>query len=143
MSARPNTVLAVVAGLVVTLAVVAAVVSGARERPELDPTTPEGTVQLFLTAIFDGDQDAAADHLDPGLGCEPPFEAYLPPGARIDVVSTSTEGDEARVVVDVVERTGGLVPDEWTHRQAYDLTADGDGWLLTGDPWPVFCEKGW
>lgn len=143
MSARPNVVLAVVAGLVVTLAVVAAVVSGAREHPELDPTTPEGAVQIFLTAVFDGDEDAAAGHLDPDLGCEPPFDVYLPTGARIDVVSTSTEGDEAHVVVDVVERTGGLVPDEWTHRQAYDLTADGDGWLLTGAPWPVSCEKGW
>lgn len=144
MNARPNVVLAVVAGLVVALAIVAAVVSGVREQPGLDPATPEGTVQLFLSAIFDGDQDAAAGYLDADLGCEPPFDAYLPAGARLEVVRSTTDGGEAEVVVDVVERSGGLVPDEWTHRESYELVADGEGWLLTADPWPLSsCGKGW
>jgi hypothetical protein len=144
MSVRPNVVLAVVAGLVVALGIVAAVVSGSREPQRLDPATPEGTVQLFLTALFDGDEEAAADHLAPDLGCEPPFDAYLPDGARLEVVSSTTEGGEAEVVVDVVERSGGLLADEWSHRASYELVADDEGWLISGQAWPVYsCEKGW
>lgn len=145
MAARPNVVLAVVAGLVVALAIVAALVSGAREPADLDPATPEGTVQLFVTAVFDGDEDAAAAYLSPDLRCEPPFpDLYLPQGARLEVIRTERDGASAAVVVDVIERSGGLVPQEWTHRERYELIADGESWLVTGDPWPVYsCAREW
>ena len=55
----PNAVLGVVAALVVVLAVVTALLTTQRERPELDPGTPEGTVQIFILAFVEGDDDQA------------------------------------------------------------------------------------
>lgn len=140
MTARPNLVLLVVAGLVLVLLVVAELAANTRNAPELDRATPEGTVQLFLRAVFEGDDEEVVALLDPALGCSAPLEIYVGDAARVGVVSVAVRGDTATVVVEITEQSGVGVLDSWTHRESYRLTRDGD-WLITGDPWPVFsCE---
>lgn len=141
MNARPNLVLGVVAGLVVVLAVVAGVLSVTRRQPPPDPATPEGTVQLFVLAVIDGDDAAAVARLDPALGCTAPLrEVYRPARVSLTVVSTRTTGGQATVVLDVSEAEGGIFASS-SHREVYELQARDPGWIITGHPWPVYACK--
>lgn len=137
MRSRPAIVLAIVAALVVLLAVAAAVVSRGRERPTLDPATPDGVVQLYATALFDNDVEGALEYLDPDLGCADPLpEVYLPDAARLSVTDTATNGDTATVELRVEE--GGGWDSMWSHDQNFSLRRDEGTWLITGEPWPIY-----
>ncbi len=140
MRARPTTVLAIVAVLVVVLAVVAAFVSRGRERPTLDATTPEGVVQLYVSALFDDDVATAVEYLDPKLGCEDPLpEVYISDTSRIAVVKTTTTKDTAKVALQIEEGSG--LDGNWSHREDFTLRRDSGTWLITGEPWPIYqCE---
>ena len=139
MRSRQDIVLLVVAALVVVLAVIAAV-AGGRGAPAPDPSTPEGVVQQYVTAVVEADQAAMAALLDPALGCEPPFYyGSATASASLAVVSTRIDGDRATVVVEITEGGGGPLPGgRYTHRESFDLVASGDSWLVTGMPWPVY-----
>lgn len=140
MRSRPAAVLGFVAALVVVLAVVAAVISATRDRPELDPATPEGVVQLYVTALYDDDVAGAVEYLDPALGCSERLpEVYLPETARVAVGPVTRTGERATVDLRIEE---GAALSSWTHRETFTLRRDGETWLITGDPWPIWqCEK--
>ncbi|MHA6513240.1 hypothetical protein [Tessaracoccus sp. G1721] len=141
MNTRPNVVLAVVAGLVVLLAIVAGVMATNREPPEMDPGTPDGTAQLLALAVIDGDDEEAVSYLDPALGCTVPLpEVYRPTRMSMSVVDTKVDGDRATVVLNVTESSGGLFS-SYDHREVIELKADGDGWMATGHPWPIYSCK--
>ena len=141
MRNRPNLILAVVAGLVVLLAVVAWFVAAKREPPRLDPTTPEGTVQTYILALVDGDDEAAVVHLDPDLGCKAPLPGtYLMRPVSLTLVSSRTTGQDAVVVFDVTEY-GDSPFDSWSHRESFELTRSGSDWLISGNPWPIYGCK--
>lgn len=140
MRARPNVVLAVVAAVVVVLAVIAGVLSSTRPRPTFDPTTPEGTVQQFVLAVLDADDEQAVALLDPELGCTAPLEHISRPDrVSLSVVSSRPTGDTAAVVLEVSERSGMF--ETWTHRETYQLKARDGGWMISGTPWPVYGCK--
>ena len=96
MSARPNAVLAAITGLVVVLAVVAGVLTTRREPPTLDASTPEGTVQLFVLAFIEGEDEAAVAFLDPDLGCTAPCAMSTVRPVSLALVSTKTSGRAPR-----------------------------------------------
>lgn len=144
MKARPNLVLAVVVGVVAVLVVVAAVVAATRTPPTADPATPQGTVQLFVTAVLDGDDRAAVALLDPKLGCTVPLPQRGLSGTRVTfaIAGTRDFGDTASVDIDVTEYRSGGPFEANSHRESYQLFTDDGRWLITGEPWPVYiCEK--
>lgn len=143
MKERPNLVLAVVVGAIAVLVVAAAVLSGVRTPPVADPATPEGTVQLFVTAVLEGDDDAAVALLDPALGCRAPLPERGLSGVRATfaIAGTRTAGQTATVEIDVTEYRDGPFESS-SHRESYRLVAADGRWLITGEPWPVYvCEK--
>jgi len=123
------------------LAVVALVAAGVlREAPELDPTTPEGTVQVYLQAVFDGDQEAAA------ALTEGECDANLGPGSQVDGVSASlesVEGDEnqATVIVNMSQPSsdpfGGL--SEW--QEWFSLLNHDGTWMIQQPVWPYYAGE--
>ena len=130
----PGWVLPVV-GAVVVVALVAAGLL--RDAPELDPLTPEGTVQAYLQAVFAGDQEAAAEftegECDPNLG----------PGSSVEGVSASLESVEfdesqATVVVTLSQPStdpfGGL--SEWPER--FNLLYHDGTWMIQQPVWPYY-----
>ncbi|HSO68917.1 MAG TPA: hypothetical protein VLQ67_04695 [Arachnia sp.] len=141
MNTRPNVVLAVVIATVALLAVMAGVFTATREQPDLDPSTPDGVVQLYALALIRGDDDEAVSYLDPSLGCSAPLPGVQRPlRAGLTVADTRIDGDKAIVVADITESQGGLL-DTWEHREQFELrTKDGE-WMLTGHPWPVYGCK--
>ncbi|GAA5162208.1 hypothetical protein [Ornithinimicrobium tianjinense] len=144
MSGRAGKVLAVVVGVLVLLAVVAGVISATRERPELPAGSPEATVQDYVTLIYDDDLEGAAELLDPDGSCtvEDLDLAFVDQAARVVLRDTSVDGDRATVRVGLVHPSGSPLGDEFTQDETFRLVRSPDGWVITGDPWPVYgCGK--
>lgn len=130
----------VIGGLVIVLAVVALI----REPVELDPTSPEGTVQGYLQAISDDDYNTAFEALDPESfeGCtaasiqrarwHDTFTASLPEA------TDPPEGDNAFVEVTMHFGQGGVFGGGWDSDEVFILISRDDVWWITDDPWPYF-----
>lgn len=146
MPMHPNRILSIVVGAVVLLGVAAAVVAATRPAPQIDVTTPQGVVQAYLQDVFEGNEEAAIDWIDPTTGCNA-FDlarAFGSRSARVVLVDTTVTGSTARVEVRMTYSGGGpFDASEYSEEQQFELREKGAGWLITGQPWPMFyCEGG-
>jgi hypothetical protein len=141
VTGRPNRILSFVVLVVAVIGVVAGVLMATRDVPTYDRRTPEGVVQAYLTAVIDGDHDAAVAFLAEESSCtvDDLDRASVPEGVRIVLRDTRVDGDAAQVEVDVALPSGGpLGGSETTERHTFRLRqADGD-WRITGRPWPMY-----
>jgi hypothetical protein len=146
MAFSPNRVLFGVVGGVIVVAAVAVLVAALRPAPEYDPASPEGTVQAYLQSLLEGDEEQALAYLDPETGCNVSEvrSAWVPSAVRVVLVSTDTAQDEAKVEVRIIEssRSGPFDSYEFSREEEFSLRRDGDGWLITGEPWPLFFCRG-
>lgn len=145
MPVRANAVLAAAVGGIAVLAVVAGVVAATREPAELDPGSPEGVVQEYLSAIAREDITAAAELLVDDSSCDVSDLAatYLPPGMRATLLDTDVDGGSAVVRVEITESfdDGPFAADGYSHVERLLLEREGSSWRLTGSPWPIYgCE---
>lgn len=135
-------VLAIAVGVLVLLAVVAGVLSATRQGPQLPEGSAEATVQAYLRAVAEGDEEAAAALLDPQGRCtEEDLRMYGGPGptGRIVLRDVEVDGDEAEVQVEVVYgEEGPFGGGEWSEDIRFDLRRDGEAWVITGEPWPMY-----
>ncbi|AXH95398.1 hypothetical protein DV701_03990 [Ornithinimicrobium avium] len=137
---RAGTVLAVAVAVLVVLAVVAGVLAATRPGPDLPPGSPEATVQDYLSLVHDGDLEAAAELLDPAGACtvEDLHQGYGDPGARMVLRDSRVEGDRASVRIAFVYTDGPFGADGWESDERFQLVRDGDRWVITGEPWPMY-----
>ena len=121
------------------LAVVALVAAGLlRETPELDPTTPEGTVQAYLEAVFAGDEEAASQYTegecDPNLGPGSPTQ-----GVSASLVSVEGDDQQTTVIVQLSQTSNdpfiGL--SEW--QEWFNLVNREGVWLIQEPVWPYYA----
>ena len=121
------------------LAVIALVAAGLlRETPELDPTTPEGTVQAYLEAVFAGDEEAASQYTegecDPNLGPGSPTQ-----GVSASLVSVEGDDQQTTVIVQLSQTSNdpfiGL--SEW--QEWFNLVNRDDVWLIQEPVWPYYA----
>lgn len=154
MNTPPDTRPASRAPLYIALAVVVAVVAASLlvvftrgGSAPLDPSTPEGVVQLYAQAVIDGDTDAAEQYLHPDLAedCERFGEVY-PGDLRVTLRSTAERGESATVTV-VVAQSGGsglFGPSEYQSNERFSLKRSGTDWRITDAPWTFdICERSW
>lgn len=153
-------------GLTVVALVIVALV---REPVQLDPSTPEGTVQEYLQAISDEDYNKAFELLDPE-GFEGCTTSDLARSAPRDSFTATMgfSGDAERgferfgpvdedgrppsrelVSVDVTLRfdTGDVFSGSWDQYETFFLISENGSWWITDDPnpWPYFtwdCQRG-
>jgi hypothetical protein len=146
VTSRPNRILAIVVGVIAVIGVVAGVLSATRQVPHYDRGTPEGVVQDYLTAVIDGDHQDAVELLAEDSSCtvEDLDRAYVPDDVRVVLRDTEVDGATAQVKVDVVMASGGpLESSEFAEAHTFRLTKVGGGWLIAGEPWPMYeCDKG-
>ena len=92
---RPNWILGVVVGAVITLAAVVVWLSLTRSTTTLAAGSPERTVQAYLQALTRHDLVQAARLLDPSSGCGVTDleEIGLPDGLRVTLVSSGVKSD--------------------------------------------------
>lgn len=136
-----------------TVVIVLAVVALNREPAQLDPNTPEGTVQAYLQAIGDSDFDAAFDLLDPeyyegcdaadlasNMGRSEPFTAVL----DLEGIEELTD-EKTFVPVRMQFGTSGPFGSGWTSWESFVVTDYTGSWLITEEAWPYFgwdCREG-
>ena len=116
-----------------------------REPAQLDPNTPEGTVQVYLQALSDGDYEGAFAVLDPEFyeGCDAgSLATYRQEGftARIEDRERPTDTDETFVGVTMTFGDGGAFGSQWTNYQSFSVVRHDGSWWITGeDVWPYFA----
>ena len=127
--------------LIVALVAVALV----REPVELDPNTSEGTVQVYLQALSDGDYASAFAVLDPDFyegGDYSSLAIYSQDHftARIEDGGNPVDGDTAFVGVSMTFGDGGPLDSQWTLNQPFTLVKHDGSWWITGENvWPYFA----
>ena len=139
------------AGGAVLFVIALVVVALARDPIQLDPSTPEGTVQVYVQAIADKDYDTAYELLHPEAreGCLPADLAFF---GRDDIFTmtlgeTSVSSGKAFVEVTINQgpSPGPFDPGRGGYEQLFTLEKSDDQWLITDEPWPYFtwrCEEG-
>lgn len=144
---RPDRTLPIILGIIGVLVVVAALVVFTRGTPaQLDPATPQGTVQQYVTAVLDGDQKAAAELLSPTWleECDP--LSYGPDSTqrRVSLISTDENDTSATVRVTVSYGPGGdPFGSEYEYEDSFRLDKSGDSWLIATVPWEfAVCPAG-
>jgi hypothetical protein len=140
MSTRQDRVLGTVVGGIVAVAVAGALFASTRPTPTWSSTTPEGTVQAYLSAVLDGDMEKAAGYLSPESTCDVHDldTVGVVHTARADLVGTTIEGERARVDVDLALTSDGPFDTLPTENHTFRLTRSGERWLLVGQPWPLY-----
>ncbi|HKY46758.1 MAG TPA: hypothetical protein VJQ79_02130 [Acidimicrobiia bacterium] len=138
--------LALVVGVVLVLAVaVAAIVTSLRPSPQLDPATPEGTVQAFFQAVEADDWNGVLSLLSSQLreDCEASELAQFRDDVDRAVISdVDAAGSETIVEVRVTR----VVIDDPLNPYSYDDTfhfvlAQEDGRPVVVElPWQFYCE---
>jgi hypothetical protein len=139
---RPAWLLPTGIGLLVLVLVVVALL---REPVQLDPGTPDGTVQEYLQAISDDDFETAFELLHPDEfdGCVPsdiqrhlgdqPFTASLESD-----VEPMDDRDLTIVNVRIRFGTEGPFGSGWETFESFELVSEDGMWWITGEPWPHF-----
>ena len=138
--ATSNRILALIVILALVLSAVSALVSSLRDDVEFSVGTPEGVVQLYLTAIIEGKNDQAASYFASSSNCDASDldRAYVSETLRVNLVSTSIEGDSAYVKIDANTGASGPFEDGYTESHTYRLTQESGKWLIEGIPWPLW-----
>jgi hypothetical protein len=123
-----------------------------REPVELDPNTPEGTVQNYLQAVSDGDYKGAFNLIDPSSteGCSPADLAAGAPSepfaATLGDVTTEDNWASVRVSIrEGVREPGPFGPGVGGYTEFFELGNETGQWMITGHAWPYFefrCDTG-
>lgn len=119
-----------------------------RDPVLLNPQTPEGTVQVYVQAVLDGEWTEARSHLAGDLEAECTAldfrRSWVPDSLTVTLDDVRVDGDEAEVVVRL--RTVAQ-PDpfggQYETTETFDLTRENATWQLIGQPWPVYDCRGW
>lgn len=138
--ATSNRILALIVIAALVLSTVSALVSALREDVKLSANTPEGVVQLYLTAIISGKNDQAASYFASDSTCDAADidRAYVSDTLRVNLVSTSIDGSSAYVKIDANTGASGPFDDGYTESHTYRLTQESGKWLIEGIPWPLW-----
>jgi hypothetical protein len=136
---RANRVLGLVVAAISIVALIA-VLAVKDTTPQLDATTPEGTVQQYLQSITARDFDTALTYLATDTKCKiADFDqAYIQESIRVSLTDSSITGDSASVKVNIENSSGDPFGSSYSESQAFRLTQSDNGWKIAGIPWPTY-----
>ncbi len=145
---RPDRTLPIILSVIAALVVIAVVVVFTRGAPEqLDPSTPQGTVQQYVTAVIDGDKSAAAEHLSPTWldDCDPLNYGQETAQLRVSLISTTESDASATVEVNISYGPGNgpFGVSDYDYDDSFRLEKTGSDWQITVAPWEfAVCPTG-
>jgi hypothetical protein len=137
---HPRRVLAVLVVMTILLAAVAAFLSSTGENTKYSPSTPEGVVQLYLTAVIEGKNDKAVNYLSASSECTASDldRSWKPESVRVNLGSTDFDGDTVYVDTLVDISSGGPFDDYYTEKHSFRLVKESGNWRIQGIPWPMY-----
>lgn len=137
-----------------------------RGTAQLDPDTPEGTVQEYLMALSeerwddalavihpdirgDCEADVLARYVEPGFSAQlgtvdgssfpaNPIEEQFGRAGASSLAGTTTFTDTTQVDVTISHPEQGGLGSGWTEQTQFQLVDEDDFWWIVGDPWPYF-----
>lgn len=135
-----NRILAIVVVVALILIALSTVLTATREAKVYSPNSPEGVVQLYLKAVIDGKNDQAATYFATGSECDASDidRAYISETIRVNLVSTTLEGESAYVKIDANIGSSGPFDDGYTESHTYRLKKESGSWRIEGIPWPLW-----
>ena len=139
----PNKILLLVFGTVIVLTLIVVIISSRKGIEKWEPTTPQGVVQAYLTALINGDTDKAFVHLDPESKCDLQDldRSYIAERIRISLSKSQIVGDRASITVTAEVPTGDPFSNFMTESHTLRLAQTEGNWKLIGVPWPMYdCE---
>lgn len=136
---RANRVLGLVVAAISIVALIA-VLAVKETTPELDVSTPEGTVQQYLQSVTERDFDSAITYLAIGTKCklEDFDQAYIQDSIRISLSDASVTGNSASVKVSIENSSGDPFGGSYSESQTFRLAKSDSGWKISGIPWPTY-----
>jgi hypothetical protein len=140
MSKTHNRILLLIIMLVAAAAVLVVVITSSQQRTEFETGSPEWAVQNYLVAVFDGDTDKAAEFLAASSPCDVNDldRARVQRNANIDLIRVNITGNTARVEINVEFSNSDLFNSSYVESHNYRLEKEGNSWLISGIPWPVY-----
>lgn len=112
------------------------------ETTRFEAGSPEATVQSFLEAMVDRDNDRALSFMEPETKCDSSDldRQYISPDLTVDLVESSITGDRAQVKIRSRYSSGDLFGG-WSEDHSIGLTRIDGTWRITGTPWPLYeCD---
>ena len=143
-------------GVLVAVAIVMAVVTGARRTTTYQESTPEGVVQRYIQAIIDEDRDKAYSYLAAELQKKCAISdwrdqsryGYKLDESQVTLKKTRSLADDKAAVTTSITRVEApnpfnLQPREPSFDQEFRLQKEADGtWRFYETPWPVYgCPR--
>ena len=137
---HPRRVLSVLVVITVLLAAVAAYLSSTTENTKYSPNTPEGVVQLYLTAAIEGKNDKAVNYLSSNSECSASDldRSWMPESVRVNLGNTDTDGATVYVDTLIDISSGGPFDDYYTEKHSFRLVKESGNWRIQGIPWPMY-----
>jgi hypothetical protein len=136
---RANRVLGLVVAAISIVALIA-VLAVKQTMPQLDASTPEGTVQKYLQSVTTRDFNATVTYLAVDTKCKiADFEqAYIQDSVTISLAEAKVSGNFATVKVNIDTSTGDPFGGSYSESQALQLVKSETGWKISGIPWPTY-----
>jgi hypothetical protein len=135
-----------IGGVVVAIVVIAAVVVLALGEPDVTAypaDTPEGSVQRYLRAIYDGDATTALGYVsaraDKEMGDDPFSRLFCEQsdGHQVRITDVESSGERATVQLRIEDVSGsGLGFDRYSWDRSVVLIFEDSGWKIDE---PYFC----
>ena len=127
------------------IVVVALVMVGLNRAPaEFDPDSPEGTVQLYIEALVEGDFDTASS-LWAQQGCLP--ESGVPTmstNVAAALLGVEVNDSEGTVRVRLSETSNDSLVGIYEHEEWFYMVREDDQWRIQQPSWPYYdqlCEE--
>lgn len=139
---RPLMIGGIVILVVVALAI--AVVIGGGRTATLDPASPEGVVQRYVSALLSGDTAAAISLATDIDDCEFQIQEPLEDDLRVTLGTVDIQGDRAVVDVSISWPSGDPVLDPYSssQRARFHLIQVNGEWMIENSPWPFWvCNE--
>ncbi len=139
-----NRTLGMVVGGIAAVSLIVIVIAALTDEPiTLDPDTPEGVVQAYVTAVADGDWAEAQSFFTADLAerctVSDMASGRMDDVARVSIDDVSVSGQQAVVDVTVTHSSADdpLSTSTWDEGVTFVLTDEG-GWVFDEISWPYF-----
>ena len=111
----------------------------------VEPNSPEGIVQSYVTSLLAGDHDQAAAWLTDQAASDCPTGVSLDqPDVRVALLSSKTTGPGATVLVSITDTSvrGPFGLGGSGYEDSFTLVPRQDSWAINSAPWPLLACTG-